>query len=764
MLAGGGREMNASDRKFHLVGTRPLRPDGVEKVTGRASYGADLSYPGMLQGAILRSPHAHARIRGIDTRAAEALPGVKAVITARDLPELPRDLRGGLQEHVSLRDLSDNVIAREKVLYNGHAVAAVAAQTLEIAREACRLIRVDYEALPAALDLESAMAPDAPVLHERLRTSGMPGALPTDRPTNIAMRLEFNRGDVKQGFAEADVVVERSFKTPMVHPGYIEPHACVARVNEDGQVTLWVTTQGAFLVRDLTAALLQLEAGKLKVIPSEIGGGFGGKTTIYLEPLAIALARKAQRPVKLVMTREDVFRATGPGSGSLMRFKLAAKRDGTLVAASGTIAMEAGAFPGSPMGAALMTAYGPYRIPNFTIEGLDVVLNKPKAGAYRAPGAPMGALAVETLVDEIAQALGRDPIELRLQNASREGDRTPVGVKFGPIGLEETLRQAKQHPHYRAPLGPHQGRGVACGYWINAGMQSSADLSIHSDGSVVVATGNPDIGGWRASMALIAAEELGIPYERVRPFVLDTDSVGYTDLTGGSRTTVVTGAAIIEAAREAIAALRARAAKIWNCSVDDVVWKEGRAIAANGAGGKTLSLAEIAEELGATGGPIVARGSVAPPAWGPAFTTHLCDVEVDPETGRTTVLRYTVLQDAGKAVHPSYVEGQMQGGAAQGIGWALNEEYVFDAKGELANAGFLDYRVPVASDLPMIDTVIVEVANPLHPYGARGVGEVPIVPPLAAVSNAVSHAIGTRVHELPLSPPRVLAALQAAGR
>ncbi len=752
--------MATSDRKFHQVGTRPVRPDGVEKVTGRANYGADYALPGMLHAAVLRSPHAHARIVGIDTRAAESLPGVKAVLSARDLPELGHDACGGIEERINLRDLADNCMARGKVLYHGHAVAAVAATTPELAQEACRQIRVDYETLPALLDLERAMAPDAPILHDHLRTHGARGALP-EGPTNIASRIEFKRGDLARGFAESEIVLEREFRTPMVHQGYIKPHACVARVNEDGQVTIWCCTQGAFLVRDLTAAVLQLDPGRLKVIPSEIGGGFGGKTTIYLEPIAVALARKTQRPVKLLMTREEVFRASGPTSGSLLRFKLGAKRDGSLVAAQGTIAMEAGAFPGSPAGAAAMTAYGPYRIPNFQIEALDVVVNKPKVAAYRAPGAPMGALAVESLIDELARELGRDPIELRLQNASREGDRNPIGMRFGPIGLEETLRQARQHPHYQAPLGPHQGRGVACGYWFNAGMQSSADLSIHADGSVVVATGNPDIGGWRASMALIAAEELGIPYERVRPMVLDTDSVGYTDLTGGSRTTVVTGSAIIQAARAAIAELCARAAKIWGCDAADVVWKEGCAVAQNGAGAHApLSLAEIAAELGATGGPIAMRGSVVAPAAGPAFGTHLCDVEVDPETGRTSVLRYTVVQDAGKAVHPSYVEGQMQGGAAQGIGWALNEEYVFDRAGALANPGFLDYRMPVASDLPMIETVVVEVANPLHPYGARGVGEVPIVPPLAAVSNAVRDATGVRIAELPLSPPRILAALQ----
>jgi len=745
-----------TEHKFQHIGTRPIRPDGVDKVTGRANYGADLTMPGMLQGVVLRSPHAHARIVAIDTKAAEEMPGVKAVITSADLPDLPADLTGGIEGHVNFRELSCNVMARDKVLYHGHAVAAVAATSVERASEALKQIHVTYEPLEAVLTLDRALAPDAPILHEEMRTGGMAGDLP-DLPTNIASRVEFTRDDVDTGFAEADVVVEREFETKMVHQGYIEPHACLARMGEDGQAVVWCSTQGAFLVRELCAGLLQLEPAKIRVTPSEIGGGFGGKTTVYLEPLAVALARKAARPVKMVMSREEVFRATGPTSGSKMRFKFGARKDGAIVAAQASIYMEAGAFPGSPAGAAAMTAFGPYRIPNFSIEAHDVVLNKPKVAAYRAPGAPMGAFGTESLVDEIARELGVDPIDLRLENASEEGDRNPIGLPYSRIGFKETLQEAKSHPHYKAPLAENQGRGIACGYWFNAGMQSSADVTLHPDGSVVVASGNPDIGGWRASMGLIVAEELGVPYERVRPVVLDTDSVGFSDLTGGSRTTVVTGAAIIEASREVITQLRARAATIWDVEIDQVGWKEGRAISVGGASEREpLSLDELAQQMGATGGPIVARGSVVHPAAGPAFATHLCDLEVDPETGGTRVTRYTVIQDAGKAVHPSFVEGQMQGGAVQGIGWALNEEYIYDENGALENPGFLDYRMPVASDLPMIDTVIIEVANPLHPYGARGVGEMPIVPPLATVANALCDATGVRFTELPLSPPRVL--------
>jgi CO/xanthine dehydrogenase Mo-binding subunit len=358
-----------------------------------------------------------------------------------------------------------------------------------------------------------------------------------------------------------------------------------------------------------------------------------------------------------------------------------------------------------------------------------------------------------------------DPIELRMKNAVEEGDQAPYGPKYGPIGFKEVLEAARRHPHWKAPLKANQGRGFGCGFWFNAGMNSSATIAMNGDGSAAVLTGNPDIGGTRVAQAMMVAEELGIPVERVRPSVADTDSVGHTDVTGGSRVCYATGAAVIRAAHDVRDQLRARAAKIWSIGVECVGWEDGRAVPLGGADGTAsgartpLSLTELAEQMAHTGGPIVGRASVSLPMAGPGFAAHICDLEVDPETGRSTVVRYTAIQDVGKAVHPGYVEGQMQGGAAQGIGWALNEEYVFNDDGVMENAGFLDYRMPVASDLPMIDTVIVEVANPLHPYGVRGVGEPPIVPPLSAVANAMRDVTNVRFTELPLSPPRVMRGL-----
>jgi CO/xanthine dehydrogenase Mo-binding subunit len=749
-------------RKFRYVGTRPVRPDGVDKVTGRARFGADRHPAGMLHGRVLRSPHAHARILRIDVAAALAAPGVKAVITGADLPALAHEEGGGGESPVDYRDLSRNVLARDKVLYHGHPVAALAATSERAAEDALRLVAVEYEVLPPVLDLLDAMAPDAPLLHADLFTSGVDPK--PAKPSNVALRMLLERGDLAAGFAEADVVVEAEYRTETVHQGYIEPHAAVAEVAEDGQTTLWCCTQGPFMVRAHTARLLGLPISKLKVIPSEIGGGFGGKTTVYVEPLAVALARKAGRPVKVVMTRDEVFRATGPAPASRIRLRLGARRDGRLTAADGWLAYEAGAFPGSPIQAGVMAVLAPYDLPAFRLEGLDVCVNKPKTTAYRAPGAPMAAFAAETLLDELAEKLGLDPIELRLRNAARKDTQAPFGPRYREIGFVETLEAARAHPHWKAPLGPNEGRGVASGFWFNAGQSSSAALSLNEDGTASLVAGTPDIGGSRASLALMCAEELEVDPARIHPLIADTETIGYSDTTGGSRVTFATGMAVIEAARDVVAQLRERAAKLWDCPVEEVRWANGAARRANGNGAEALPLEELARTALRTGGPISGRASLTARGAGPGFATHLVDVRVDPETGKVDVVRYTAIQDAGKAVHPSYVEGQMQGGAVQGIGWALNEEFVYDERGVLQNAGFLDYRMPVALDVPMIDTVIVEVPNPRHPHGVRGVGEVPIVPPLAAIANAIRSATGLRLRHAPFSPPRVLEALLERGR
>ena len=742
--------------ELRVVGTRPVRPDGVDKVTGRAQFGADYHPPGMLFGRVLRSPHAHARIIKIDTSKAEALKGVLAVITRDDFPVVPDEAQLAGEGMVNYRELSYNLMAREKALFEGHQVAAVAATSPAIAEQALGLIEVEYEVLPFVIDVDEAMKPGAPVVHEHVRTQGV-----EPRPTeasNINKRMQFKCGDVAAGFAEADVIVEGTYKTKPVHQGYIEPHVAIASWNADGQSTIWAATQGAFMVRGYTARVLCLDISSIRVIPAEIGGGFGAKTTLFLEPLALLLSKKSGRPVRLVMSREEVFRASGPTSAGSIDVKIGAKKDGTIVASEMTARIQAGAFSGAPMGGTLMCAFASYNIANVDVVGYEVFSNRPKVAAYRAPGAPISNFAVESALDDLARKLGMDPLALREKNAARDGTKTVYGVTFRDIGCVETIQAAKNHPHYSAPLGPNQGRGVATGFWFNIGGETSGAVNVNEDGTVSAISGNADIGGSRASMAMIAAEVLGIPYEKVRAIVADTASLPYSFLTGGSRTTFSVGTCIKQAAEKVVADLKRRAAATWDIPVEDVQWKDGAAVATDKP---NLSLAAIAAKSGRTGGPIGAEVSLNAQGAGPGFGTHICDVEVDPETGKVTVLRYTSVQDVGKAIHPSYVEGQMQGGAAQGIGWALNEEYIYDKNGKMENAGFLDYRVPVASDLPMLDTVLVEVPNPNAPFGLRGVGEVPIVPPLAAVANAVRAATGVRFNALPLSPPNILAGLSA---
>ena len=739
----------AQAHSLQVVGTRPVRPDGVDKVTGRANFGADMYLPGMLHGKILRSPHAHARIKHVDVSKALEMDGVLAAVSSKDFPKAGADMLGR------------NIMARDKVLYHGHAVAAVAATSSYIAEAALDLINVEYEVLPPVMTLKAAMADGATLIDESQHKNGDP----SESLSNIAMTHKFERGDPEKGFEEADVVVENEYHVPTVHQGYIEPHACTASINEEGKVTIWCCTQGPFEVRSMTADVLQKKLGDIRVIPSEIGGGFGGKTTIYLEPVAVLLSDLSGRPVKMVMTREEVFRATGPASATFCRTKVGAKKDGTITSATAWLAYEAGAFPGSPVGPGCMSVLAPYSLENFLIEGLDVLVNKPKVAAYRAPGAPQSMYAMECTMDELARKLDMDPIDFRLKNAADEGTHAPYGPVFPPIGLKACLKSAKVHPAYQKSLEEGQGRGVAVGFWFNIGQQSSAEISVSDDGSVTIVEGNPDIGGSRASMCIQAAETLGVPYETIKIHIGDTEATGYCSTTSGSRTTFATGMAVIQACEDIIVQCKQRAAMMWNLDPDQVDWKDGKAVPKPGVDADVaqFSLSEIASSARRTGGPLLGRASLNAQGAGASFSVNWTDVSIDRETGKVSVHAFTAIQDAGRAIHPAYVEGQMQGGAVQGLGWALNEEYIYNGNGVMENPGFLDYRMPVASDVPMIATQIVEVPNPSHPYGVRGVGETPIVAPLAAVSNAVRNVLGFRIHDLPLSPPRVLQAINDYG-
>ena len=759
-----------SNEEFDTVGTNPIRHDGADKVTGRAKYGADTILPGMLYGKILRSPHAHAVIKSVDTSAAAAHLGVHAVVTSADWPETSMKLVDLAEGSIhNLGFLSMNVLARGKALYKGHAIAAVAAVSAHVAEEATKLIKVEYEVLKPVLTAIEGMKPDAPILHERLASVASPalrpGGLLDDNAdsmrTNIANEFEFNLGDVEQGFKDADVIVEKTTTTQAVHQGYIEPQAGVAQWSEDGKLTIFSSSQGQFTVRDHTARFLGIAVGQVKAVPMEIGGGFGAKGITYVEPIAALLSQKSGRPVKVQLSRTEVFEGTGPTSGTQISVKLGATKDGKLIAAEAELIYEAGAFPGSPVGAGIQCMMGQYDIPNGHLKAIDVVVNRPKSAAYRAPGAPASAFCMETAMDELAEKLGIDPLEFRLMNIASEGVRRVTGPMTPLVGYTETLQAVKDHQHYNTKLeGKKRGRGIATGWWANNSGPASAVLVVNSDGTVSLTEGSPDIGGSRAAMAMHVAEVLGLSITDIKPQVGDTDSIGFTSNTGGSSVTFKTGWACYNAAQSVKQQMIERAAKIWEIPDADVEYKEAVLQHISDPELK-LNFKQIAARMVPTGGPIVASAGVNPPGPGPSIGVHLVDVEVDTETGKVEILRYTAAQDAGKAIHPAYVEGQIQGGAVQGIGWALNEAYIYNDDGALLNSSFLDYRMPTSLDLPMIDTIIVEVANPAHPYGVRGVGEVPIVPPMAAISNAIYDAIGIRMNYLPMSPDKILEALWA---
>lgn len=742
-------------RKYKIIGTSPVKFDGFDKVTGRARFAADAFLPGMLVGKLLRSPHPHAILKRIDVSKAAKLAGVKAIVTRDDFPEIKQGTGAG--------DTVRLVMAREKVFWEGHPVAAVAAVSESIAREALRRIDVEYEVLAHVIDANEAMQPGAPILHDYLRTKGVTGP-EAEKPTNIVERCAFSLGDVAKGFAQAEIVVERSFDTKPIHQSYIEPQSCIASVSEDGEVDLWCCTQAPFVYRDRLSAILEIDSAKIRVRQSELGGGFGGKSTFYAEPVAIVLARKAKCPVKITLTRAEVLRATGPVAGTRSRLKMGCRKDGTIVAADAELVYQAGPYAGSGFTSAARAMLTRYDIENVTIVAREVVSNRPKTTAFRAPGVPQAIFAAEGVIAEMAKTIRMDPIEFRLKNAIAEGHKTIYGATFGRIGLIETLQAARACEHYRSPVPDGQGRGVACGFWFNNAGETAGSMSLAPDGSVTILVGTADVGGSRISAAMMAAEEFGIPVDRVRVAWADTHSLGYNRVTAGSRTTFSNGMIIVDSARKIIAELCRRAAKIWNVPEEGVVFEDGhcRPAGSNVGNFPPLSMKDITAKTTYTMGAVSAHSEMNVTGFGPGFAVHIVDVDVDEETGRVSVKRYTIVQDAGKAINPLQVKGQMEGAAVQGVGWGLSEEYIWGADGKLQNPSFLDYRVPVASDVPLIDTVIVEVPNPKHPFGLRGVGEVPVTAATAAIADAIGEVVGIRPRSLPMSPPKILKLIEEA--
>lgn len=757
--------MDTSASTFRVIGHKIPKVDALAKVTGRAQFGADVGLRRMLIGKVLRSPHAHACIQRIDTREAEALPGVMAVITRDDFPAVKPGVRRTYATATAREAyLSSEVMARDKVLYHGHAVAAVAAESEAIAEAALDLIRVEYKVLPHVMDAVDAMQPESTRLHDDLYTQTASGQ--ASAASNIAEHLEMGRGDVAQGFEEADVIVERTFHTQVVHQGYIEPDSEAASVQEDGSVMVWANTQTTFSQRHDLAMVLDIPLSRIRVIPTEVGGAFGGKESVRVSALCVALSRKARLPVRITFTREEVIRATGPSCATTSTIKIGVRRDGAMTAIQANFVYDAGAYPNAPLRSALRRVFSHYRTPNLKIDAYDVVTNKPKVAAYRAPGATPTCFALESLVDEAAAAVRMDALNFRLHNVSRDGDLMPDNVILPDVNFVEILERIRQHPCWTTPLtGANQGRGLALGMWTMPGGTSSCHITLSADGSVTLVLGTVDLSATRTTLAMVTAEALGLEMEDVRVVVGDTDMVSYCDASAGDRVTYITSKAICQAAEELISRLKARVATEFDVQPQDVQYDRKRFWVETNPE-QSLTLAELALRtirgeaavMGyASNSETWSKAAIAPNA-----AAHVADVEVDPETGEVKLLNYTTFQDVGFCINPDQVAGQLQGGATQGIGWALSEGYLFDEIGAVRNANLLDYRLPSAADLPPIGAEMIEAPSKDHPYGVRAVGQAPIVPPAAAIGNAISQATGVRPDELPMTPERLFFAMQTA--
>jgi CO/xanthine dehydrogenase Mo-binding subunit len=750
-------------RRLKVVGKRLPRIDAKERVTGEAIYPADLALPGMAHAKLLRSPLAHARIRRIDTARATAMQGVLAVVTAADFPALPVGSMIPMGETgYDMWMVAAINMARDKVHWVGQPIGGVAAVDSHTATAALALIDVEYEPLEPVLDLVAAMAADAPVLHEHVFTKGVE---PRPRTaSNVCSRVVIARGTAAAAFADADASVRLRVQVDTAHQGYLEPQVAVAQVDANGFATVWTSTQGQFTAELMIARMLGLPLSKLKVVPLEIGGGFGGKIAIHGEAVAVRLAQKCRRPVKLLLTREEVLQGgSGPAAGSLIDIGVAAQKDGGLVAIEGIYRMDAGGLPGMSPSLLMQASAALYQCPNLGLEGFDVVTNKPRTEAYRGPGGIQAAFAMEQAMDMLCQKLSLDPLEFRKRNAAVTGSTMPIGTRFPSIGLTSVLDAVGQHRCWSEPLalGSYpRGRGLALGYWRGTSMTSAAHITIAGDGRPMVTMGAVDLSGTRSTMAQVVAEEFGLPIADIHIQTGDSKSVGYSDGAAGSRVARTMTAALVEACADALAQLRIRAAEKLQCDPDALDYADG-VFRARQAGGAAISLPELMQAT-LTDGAVIGRGVSTKLPLGVEIGAHVCDVEVDTDTGLVTVLRYTAFQDVGLALNPTAVEGQIEGSVVQGLGWALLEGFDYAPDGRLRNASLLDYRMPTALDVPRIDTVIIETPVPQVPYGVRGVGEVPIVPPAAAVANAIARAIGVRVCRMPMTPERVLGAIRSA--
>jgi CO/xanthine dehydrogenase Mo-binding subunit len=754
--------MTLSNR-FTVAGRRLPRIDAPAKVTGSQIYGADFALPGMLHGALCRSPLPHARIVRIDVRAALAIEGVRTVITAADI--------AATRHGPAVKDMP--VLATDRVRYIGEPVAAVAAVSAEIAAQAAAAIEVMFEDLPAVFEPDAALVESAPLLHPDWSSYA---ALPVlARDGNVASHARICHGDVDAAFAGCHRIYEHRFSTPVVHAGYTEPRAATAKWDGDGRLTVWSNCQLPYEVQATLGDILLLPVSQIRVVVPATGGGFGGKLRIGMEHYAALLARAAGRPVHMISSCEEELTAAHPRQASQITLRTGVSRDGMLLAKQCRVVMDCGAYAGSGPGTAavaLQIVAGPYRTPALLLDGYAVYTNKLPTGSFRATAGPMGNFAVESQMDIIADDLGIDPLELRLRNIVHDGDTGPAGEKLSAVSVEECLRRAAQAIGWenRRPA-PGRAKGIACGWWMTTGGSSGVYVKLNADGTATLGSGAVELGtGALTGASQVLAEELGLTLDAIRLSAVDTDAMPYDYGAQGSRTAFSVG----NAARAAAAVLRERlavaAAARFGVAPELVTLQDGHAVAGN----HRVAIAELARQIQLAGGGLIAHGTfIGPPpphdasrvqnhplpAWNtPSFHAHAAEVSVDQETGEISVERYVVAQDVGFAINPTGIEGQIEGGVAQGLGQALSEELVF-VDGRVANPNLTDYKMPTAMDVPPIESILVERASQAGPYGAKGVGEPPCIEPLATIANAVAAATGARIMRLPITPERVMRAL-----
>lgn len=751
--------------EYQYLGKGRRLVEGLDKVTGRACYAGDVVLPGMLYARLVLSPYAHAKIVSIDKSAAAQMPGVVAVLTAADLPTRDR----------VIASRNSAVLAKERVLFRGQPVAVVIGETPAAAQDGTDAVAIDYEPLPVVADMLQAMAPDASLIwpdglpRDEVDVTAAHGDVKTEAeplarvPSNVHAEEHFKRGDVAQGFQEADVVVERVYTTPLVHQAYMEPHAAVAEPDPyRGSVTIYCGTQGQFMTRDDVARILGLPKNKVRVVPQTLGGGFGAKYGI-IEPLVGAIALALQRPIRLTLTRSEDFLTTTPAPASRIELKTGARKDGTLTAIQARVIMDNGVFASAHGGIVATLLGGYYKCPHVQLDCYEVITNKPQMGAYRAPGAPQATFALESNMDELADALQLDPLEFRLKNAAETGDPTGTGRPWPNIGFKVVLETLRNHPAWQnRTTGPNEGIGLAVGGWPCFMTPSSAICRVDSDGTVRLHLGSVDISGVNSSLVLVAAETLGVSPDQIELIQGDTVTGPFGAHSGGSQTTYSMSGAVANAAAAARRKLLELASDRFEARAEDLEIRNGQ-VQVKGVPGRTIALGElveVAQTKGGGPGPIVGEGHAAVEQNAPAFTIHLAKVRVDPETGQVTLKQYMVVQDVGFALNPMMVEGQIHGGAVQSLGWALQEAMLYDEEGQLLTGSLMDYSLPKFDSVPDIETILVNNPSPLGPFGARGVGEPPITAGPAAVANAIRDAAGVRITELPLRSERVWQALQ----